>query len=235
MSRRIPLLPALLLSCAPAWLGSLAATLAPLASAVTPPPAAPATAAPAAPAAATGKATPAIGTPAPAGAPPVGTTVPASPGAGAGATAKKGGPRELDWDELVPKDARSRFAGTPPAPIHDYLGEGGPAAMQVLDFSTNAELDGAEVRLPGFIVPLDVGKDGKVSEFFLVPYFGACIHVPPPPPNQIVFVKMKQGIALDSIYEAYWITGRMSLQRQETKLGAAAYQIVASGIEIYKY
>ena len=72
----------------------------------------------------------------------------------------------LDWEELVPKDARSRFAaGAPPAPVHDYLGEGGMAAQQVMDFSVNKQLDGASVKIPGFIVPLDIGKDGLVSEF----------------------------------------------------------------------
>jgi hypothetical protein len=68
-----------------------------------------------------------------------------------------------------------------------------------------------------------------------VPYFGACIHVPPPPPNQIVYVRMNKGIALDSIYEAYWITGRMKVSRKATRLGASAYQLDASKVEIYKY
>ncbi|MEZ5459337.1 MAG: DUF3299 domain-containing protein [Steroidobacteraceae bacterium] len=142
---------------------------------------------------------------------------------------------ELDWDELLPKDARSRFAAGPPPPVHDYLGEGGLAAQQIMDFSVNKELDGQNVKLPGFIVPLDIGKDGLVAEFFLVPYFGACIHVPPPPPNQIVYVRMNKGIALDSIYEAYWITGRMKLQNKTTRLGAAAYHLAGDKVEIYKY
>jgi hypothetical protein len=142
---------------------------------------------------------------------------------------------ELDWDELLPKDARSRFAAGPPPPVHDYLGEGGLAAQQVMDFSVNKELDGQSVKLPGFIVPLDIGRDGLVSEFFLVPYFGACIHVPPPPPNQIVYVRMNKGIALESIYEAYWITGRMKLQNKTTRLGAAAYHLAGDKVEIYKY
>lgn len=158
------------------------------------------------------------------------------PPARAAAPAKPaGGVRELEWEELLPEDARSRFAATPPPAAHDYLGEGGLAAQQVMDFSINKALDGASVKLPGFIVPLDVGKDGLVSEFFLVPYFGACIHVPPPPPNQIVYVKMDKGIALDSIYEAYWITGRMKASNKTTRLGAAAYQLAASKVEIYKY
>jgi hypothetical protein len=173
----------------------------------------------------------------PAKAPAVGTPVPAAAAKGAPA-AKTGSAAilELDWEELVPQDARSKFAGAgPPPPVHDYLGEGGMAAQQPLDFSVNQALDGAGVRLPGFIVPLDVGKDGLVSEFFLVPYFGACIHVPPPPPNQIVYVKMDKGVALDSIYEAYWVTGKMKVQKKSTQLGAAAYSLAATKVEIYKY
>jgi hypothetical protein len=109
------------------------------------------------------------------------------------------------------------------------------AAAQPMQFTVNKELQGQSVKLPGFIVPLDVGKDGTVSEFFLVPYFGACIHVPPPPPNQIVYVRIGKGIALDSIYDAYWIYGRMRIENKSTRLGAAAYAMDADKIEIYKY
>jgi hypothetical protein len=163
--------------------------------------------------------------------PKVGTPVPAQ----ASKPAAAGAIKEIDWDELIPPDARSKFMGAPPPAAHDYLGEGGMAAQQVMDFSVNQALDGSNLKIPGFIVPLDVGKDGLVTEFFLVPYFGACIHVPPPPPNQIVYVRMNKGIALDSIYEAYWITGRMKVSRKATRLGASAYQLDASKVEIYKY
>lgn len=168
--------------------------------------------------------------------PPVGTPAPAAKStAKPGARAVPTAPREVDWDALLPKDARAKFLGGPPPPVHDTLGEGGLAAQQVMDFSVNKDLDGADIKIPGFIVPLDIGKDGLVSEFFLVPYFGACIHVPPPPPNQIVYVRMAKGIALDSIYEAYWITGRMKVVNKTTRLGASAYQLAASNVEIYKY
>lgn len=164
--------------------------------------------------------------------PPVGTPAPVVK---PGPKAPAGAARELDWDELLPQDARARFSGGPPPPTHDTLGEGGLAAQQMMDFSVNKALDGALIKIPGFIVPLDVGKDGLVTDFFLVPYFGACIHVPPPPPNQIVHVRISKGIALDSIYEAYWITGRMKVVNKSTRLGASAYQLAASNVEIYKY
>ena len=164
--------------------------------------------------------------------PPVGTPAPVVK---PGPKAPAGAARELDWDELLPQDVRARFSVGPPPPTHDTLGEGGLAAQQMMDFSINKALDGALIKIPGFIVPLDVGKDGLVTDFFLVPYFGACIHVPPPPPNQIVHVRISKGIALDSIYEAYWITGRMKVVNKSTRLGAAAYQLAASDVEIYKY
>ena len=142
----------------------------------------------------------------------------------------------LEWTDLIPLSAREQQSSAPPAAAHDYLGEAGPAAVQQSAAApVNTELDGKLVKIPGFIVPLDVAKDGTVSEFFLVPYFGACIHVPPPPPNQIVYVTTRKGIALDSIYEAYWITGTMKMQNKSTQLGAAAYSLSADNVEIYKY
>ena len=146
-----------------------------------------------------------------------------------------GKPRVLEWEELIPADKRGRYNAAPPPPIHDYLGEGGMAAQQPIDFDVNHDLDGMLVKIPGFIVPLDVGADGHVSEFFLVPYFGACIHVPPPPPNQIVYVHAAQGLAIGSIYEPYWVTGRLTIENKTTRLGAAAYSLGADKVEIYKY
>jgi uncharacterized protein len=144
--------------------------------------------------------------------------------------------RTLEWVDLIPENAREGYTAGPAAAAHDYLGESGPAAaQQSVNAPVNPELEGKLVKIPGFIVPLDVAKDGTVSEFFLVPYFGACIHVPPPPANQIVYVTAPKGIALDSIYEAYWITGIMKMQNKSTRLGAAAYSLSADEVEVYKY
>jgi uncharacterized protein len=75
-----------------------------------------------------------------------------------------------------------------------------------------------------------------VSEFFLVPYFGACIHVPPPPPNQIVYVKLTGGgVRLGSEEDAYWVTGILHTQINGTTLAKAAYTLDASRMELYKY
>ena len=68
------------------------------------------------------------------------------------------------------------------------------------------ELDGQQVRLPGFMVPIDF-EGAETSEFLLVPYFGACIHVPPPPSNQIVYVKTVAGYPMKELFDPVWVTG----------------------------
>ena len=146
---------------------------------------------------------------------------------------------DLDWKELLPQNERAHFTATAPPPVHDSRGEGGPPAVQAQDFNVNKSLEGATVRLPGFIVPLEAVKgDGArkgVSEFLLVPYFGSCIHVPPPPPNQIVYVHANKHNAIESIYDAYWITGKLHLQTKTTRLASTAYELSADKIEVYKY
>lgn len=76
------------------------------------------------------------------------------------------------------------------------------------------ELNGQHVRIPGYLLPLEVSRDNKVTEFLLVPYVGACIHVPPPPPNQIVHIKTaaKKGYKSKGLYEPVWVTGVISIQ-----------------------
>ncbi len=142
---------------------------------------------------------------------------------------------DLDWKELLPEGERAHFTAAAPPPVHDSRGEGGPPAVQAQNFNVNKSLEGATVRLPGFIVPLEAAGHGDVSEFLLVPYFGSCIHVPPPPPNQIVYVHTGKRATVDSIYEAYWITGKLHLQSKTTRLGSAAYELNAEKIEVYKY
>jgi len=159
---------------------------------------------------------------------------PSEPGHKAVAS-KPGRILDLDWKELLPEGERAHFTAVAPAPVHDYRGEGGPPAVQAQDFNVNKTLEGATVRLPGFIVPLDAVKNSGVNEFLLVPYFGSCIHVPPPPPNQIVYVHNSKRAGIESIYEAYWITGKLHLQTKTTRLGSTAYELSAEKIEVYKY
>ena len=72
------------------------------------------------------------------------------------------------------------------------------------------DLDKKTIKLPGYVLPLDF--DGKqVKSFLLVPSVGACIHVPPPPPNQMVFVKSNKPFVSEELYAPVWITGEITV------------------------
>ena len=92
--------------------------------------------------------------------------------------------------------------------------------------SINTEIDGDQVQLAGFIAPLSY-EDEIITEFLLVPYFGACIHVPPPPPNQTIFVSLdkSEGIHIDDTWDAIWVAGTLSAVTAETDLATAGYTI----------
>jgi uncharacterized protein len=150
-------------------------------------------------------------------------------------SARKDEARMVDWDALLPDREKANFNTEPPPPIHDYLGERGAAARQTGSAAVNPKLGETKIKIPGFVVPLVVNDNGAVSEFFLVPYFGACIHVPPPPPNQIVYVKLAGGIQLGAPEDAYWVTGTLHTQTNGTSLAKASYTLDASRVELYKY
>lgn len=95
-------------------------------------------------------------------------------------------------------------------------------------------LNGKTVKLPGYAVPLE--GDGKtVTSFLLVPFFGACIHVPPPPSNQIVSVRAGATVAkISKAFDVVWVTGRMRTERTKNELATAGYVIDAVKVEPYK-
>ncbi len=96
---------------------------------------------------------------------------------------------------------------------------------QIGTFNTVAELDGKRVRLPGFVVPLDYIEAGTLQNFLFVPYFGACIHTPPPPPNQIVYVEGEWKFSANEIYEPFWVEGVLETRASESELANAAYTL----------
>ncbi|AYC31414.1 DUF3299 domain-containing protein [Pseudomonas cavernae] len=148
-------------------------------------------------------------------------------------------PRELSWSELVPADAPP--AAQAQAPIHDLAqladalaAESAPAAKQQAPAAPVVKaLDGQQVKIPGYIVPLDVSEEGRVTDFLLVPYFGACIHVPPPPSNQIVHVTSELGVQMDALYQPFWVEGPLQVEASSSELAEAGYQLAAS--KIYPY
>jgi len=108
-----------------------------------------------------------------------------------------------------------------------------------LDYSTGKatdtlkKLEGKLVRIPGFVVPLDDFQE-EGAEFLLVPYYGACVHTPPPPPNQIVMVEMtgKKAIKLN-LFDAVWMSGRLKIASVESPYGTVGYQLEGLKVEPY--
>lgn len=148
--------------------------------------------------------------------------------------------KELEWDDLIPKDARPDDLLK--AYNADELSDDDPRAEELMKKLREMwklapvvqALDGDTIRLPGFVVPLE--GDGKVvSSFLLVPYYGACIHVPPPPANQTVYVQAAEGSAtVRELFETVWVTGRLSVQSTSSELGDAGYSISAAKVEPYE-
>ncbi len=99
---------------------------------------------------------------------------------------------------------------------------------------TRPELDKQLIKIPGYIVPLEYNAEQQLTDFFLVPYFGACIHVPPPPPNQIIYVRIPKGMPLQDIYTPYWVQGTLKIETKENDLGVSSYSLDALSVEVYQ-
>lgn len=156
---------------------------------------------------------------------------------------------EISWLDLLPEQEKQALLNQGPidhgendiAIREPILGGSRSSAFAEKDYANawqsaniRAEFAGRSVSLPGFIVPLEYDNTQRVTEFFLVPYFGACIHVPAPPPNQIIFVTIAKGLDLESIYEPYVVAGEMLITMTANELGISAYSINAENIEPYK-
>jgi hypothetical protein len=114
------------------------------------------------------------------------------------------------------------------------------AKRQAQSVAINPKLNGAVVRIPGYVLPLEY-KGKQVSEFLLVPWVGACIHTPPPPPNQIVHVVPAKPFENTGMFAAVWVTGQLSAASSKRSLfmldGSSdidiAYSLKASAVEPY--
>ncbi len=134
----------------------------------------------------------------------------------------------LDWIDLIPEKERQQFnAGGMPIANHQSTN-----VQQSKVGNVRPELNGSKVRIPGFVIPLE-GDDKKVTEFLLVPYFGACIHVPPPPPNQIIYVKFEKGAPIHQLWDVIYVIGTLKTETINSDLAETGYLI--EGIEIEEY
>ena len=132
-------------------------------------------------------------------------------------------PVELFWEDLVPKD----YIAPETSINHE-----GSMTQQSLDAPVVSGLNGKLVKIPGFVVPLE-GDSELTTEFLLVPYFGACIHMPPPPPNQIVYVKFSNGVPIANLYDAVWVSGTLTTATWKGDLATVGYSL--TGISVTPY
>jgi uncharacterized protein len=161
---------------------------------------------------------------------------------------------ELAWGKLMPPAqpvqtmrSKSFLSGATPFP-----GSGGsePAPLPMINdqpwmsekrlqpgagatVAVVKELDGKRVRIGGYVVPLDF-EATNVKEFLLVPFVGACIHVPPPPPNQIIYVKAAKGFDVAGSFDPVYVTGTLTVASQYTCLAETGYSIDADKVETRK-
>jgi len=151
------------------------------------------------------------------------------------------GVTEIGWEELLPEGEEERIAEiyqNQMAMLYSSpIAEGSAAdtMIQIGTFNTVKELNETKVRIPGYTVPFEFGSNAEISEFLLVPYYGACLHAPPPPPNQTIFVMTDEPIKLKDLAQAVWIEGTIYTQTQESELADAAYTIKLTHIETYEY
>ena len=151
---------------------------------------------------------------------------------------------ETDWLELMPLQDQKALEAMPeishdsPEGDGSFNSQGGlkqqdknlPAVMY--SSKTVGALNGQSIRIGGYPVPLESDSRGRSTLFFLVPYPGACIHVPPPPPNQIMLVRYPEGIALEDIYAPLWVEGVLKIEAVSNDLADAAYALDASRVRL---
>jgi hypothetical protein len=146
--------------------------------------------------------------------------------------------KEVQWEMLIPKgwDPAVQFKSLNLSTLSDR----DPKAMEALQAMKNIwdnapaepSLNGRNIRIPGFMIPLD--KTGKsVRSFLLVPYFGACIHSPPPPSNQMVLVLLAKPLSGFRTMDAVWVNGSMEIDRSDSPWGKTAYVLKALKVEAY--
>jgi len=153
--------------------------------------------------------------------------------------APKSAYKTVSWDDLLPKDwdPMAAFKGIDLAKLDDADPRAGDALEKMRKAwdaaPVNHAINGQNVRLPGFVVSLD-GGPGELREFLLVPYFGACIHVPPPPANQIIHVIPDKPVKGVKNMAAVWVSGKLGIGHSESPMGNSGYLMEAREVIPYK-
>lgn len=137
----------------------------------------------------------------------------------------------LQWRDLLPAGQRA----IPPSVqgLFDHDESALPNAAQPPSSGVRSDWNGQMVALPGFVVPLEYSGSG-VTAFILVPFVGACVHVPPPPANQLVFVTTSTPYESAGLFEPVTVTGRFGTASTTTHLADIAYVMNGAGISAYR-
>lgn len=150
---------------------------------------------------------------------------------------------ELTWEELVPPGASGDEIYARYEERLAALEDGSPEADAIYaemqaefdDFAVNTQLDGQKISMAGFVAPLNYDGD-IITEFLLVPYFGACIHVPAPPANQTILVTLDKadGLTIDESWGPVWVAGSLTATSAVTDLATASYVISEATTGVYE-
>ncbi|MCF8880258.1 DUF3299 domain-containing protein [Hyphobacterium sp. SN044] len=142
----------------------------------------------------------------------------------------------INWDHLLPEGEMERIETLyRVAQSMNEMDHFGGQMPQIGTFNVEQRLIGRTIRMPGFILPLDLQPEGDITEFLLVPYFGACVHTPPPPPNQIVYVTSDTPVVVEELWAPVWVTGTLSGDAHDNDLGDAAYTLSLISHEPYEF
>lgn len=184
-------------------------------------------------------------TPQPANAPALGTAVGDIVGAKKSDDTKKNtvaGYDDVDWNDLLPEGYKPEQIMEKYQAEIQATAEGSPeervlykkVMAEFNNAGVNDSLNGRKVRIPGFVAPLDTNGD-MVGDFLLVPYYGSCIHSPPPPAHQTVMVNpaKDKSVSLNDIYRPVWVVGEIEVDEIDTDLAKAGYQIKNARVEPY--
>ena len=162
--------------------------------------------------------------------------------------------KEVEFADLLP-DADYKALSNPPeslknveeGSLEDQIEAGVGAAVEqaknpaaetdwdraLKSTNVRAEFNQQKIRIAGFVVPIEFDDNQVVTEFFLVPYYGACIHLPPPPPNQLILMQSKKGVYMDNIYDPFWVEGTLVTDLKTNDIATSAYRMTVDRIEPY--
>lgn len=148
--------------------------------------------------------------------------------------------QQTTWEALVPDDWDPMKSFTDMQNMAD-LPDSDPRVQALYErmrkiwdeAPTVQSMRGRNVKIPGFVVPLE-GDEKALREFLLVPYFGACIHSPPPPANQIIHVRATPPARGFKTMSAVWVSGTLDLERSQSEMGATGYSLKAMRVEKYR-